>query len=620
MNDEARHDSGAHYTSEKNILKLIHPLFLDDLWAEFEKIKAYTSEIRRERLAAFHAKLSKLKFFDPACGCGNFLVISYRELRLLEMEVIKELLGDAQLLDVDQYIKINVNQFYGIEIEEFPAKIAQTALWLMDHQMNMQIREQFGQYFMRIPLKASATIVNGNALSLDWTAIAPPAELSYILGNPPFLGARIMSKEQKNELEQIFGGLKNSNNLDYVCCWYKKAAQYIRGTEIECAFVSTNSICQGEQVPILWQNLMNQHGIKLNFAHQTFKWSNEARGKAAVYCVIIGFSLADRKSKKLYQYATVAGEPAETAAGQLNAYLIDAPLIFIEKAQRPLCKVSEMVFGSMPNDGGHFLLDEAEKNALIEKEPAISEFIRPFLGADEFINGIKRHCIWLKGASPAKYGHSKEILERIAAVKAHRAGSTRGATQKLADFPMLFGEIRQPDTDYLLIPRVSSEKRDYIPIGFIDKNTVAGDSTQIIPNATLYEFGVLTSAMHMAWVRCVCGRLEMRYRYSASIVYNNFPWPVPSDKQKKALESAAKGVLDARSQYFDSNYAELYNPLSMPPELRLAHNRLDKAVEAAYGRAFADDGQRAACLFELYQKLSGELFAETKKRGKGRKA
>ncbi|MDR0597915.1 MAG: N-6 DNA methylase [Treponema sp.] len=619
MNDEERHDLGAHYTSEQNILKVIHPLFLDDLWDEFNKIKIQNPGTKKHNLALFHAKLCRLKFLDPACGCGNFLVISYRELRLLEIEIIKEILKGEQVIDIEIMIRVNVDQFYGIEIEEFPVRIAQTALWLMDHLMNNQASAAFGKYIVRIPLRASATIVNANSLTTDWESIVPKNGLSYILGNPPFLGARIMSKEQKMEVNQIFEGMKDNSNLDYVTCWYKKAAHYIKGTNIEVAFVSTNSICQGEQVPILWPELINKHGIRINFAHQTFKWSNEARGKAAVYCVIIGFSLNDRKEKRLYHYASVTDDPTETTVSRINAYLINAPVIYIQKATKPICKVSEMVFGNMPNDGGNFLLTEEEKNQLLEKEPDIKELIRPFLGADEFINSIPKYCIWLNGISPAKYQKSKEIQRRISEVRNLRTNSAREATRKLADLPMLFGEIRQPDTDYLLIPRVSSEKRRYIPIGFFTADIIAGDTTLVIPNATLYEFGVITSTMHMAWTRYVCGRLKSDYRYSASIVYNNFPWPNPTDNQKSAIETSAQSVLDVRKKYPELSLAMLYDSNTMAPELVKAHQKLDKAVENAYGRKFDDDSRRVAYLFELYQKLTGDLFKDEKKRGKGRK-
>ena len=620
MNDEERRDIGAHYTSEENILKIIRPLFLDGLREEFGKIKKLSPASRRERLTKFHDKLASLKFLDPSCGCGNFLVVSYRELRLLELDVLELLLGIERFLDVGTQIKLNVNQFYGIEIEEFPAQIAQVALWLVDHQMNLLVRERFGEYFARIPLTTAPSIRHANAMTIDWESVIPKTELSYILGNPPFLGARVMNKRQKSEVGAVFGGVKDNGNLDYVTCWYKRAAEYIQGTKIEVAFVSTNSICQGEQVPILWAELMNRHGIKINFAHQTFKWSNEARGKAAVYCVIIGFALADRNAKKIFQYATITGEPAETVVKQINAYLVDAPSLFIPKRNKPICGVSEMLFGNMSNDRGYFSLTEEEKEAIIKESPKARDAIRVFMGADEFINDIPRYCIWLKDVSPAVFEKSKTILNRIKNVREARMASSREATRKLSEFPTLFGEIRQPDTDYLLIPRVSSERRKYIPIGFLDKNVIAGDSTMVVPNATPYEFGVLTSSMHMAWVRHVCGRLKSDYRYSASIVYNNFPWPSPTPKQKGAIETAAQGVLDARSKHPGLSLAKLYDSNTMPPALTKAHQKLDKAVEASYGRAFGDDSQRAAFLFELYQKLAEALFAEEKKRGKGRKA
>ncbi|MDR3273416.1 MAG: class I SAM-dependent DNA methyltransferase, partial [Flavobacteriaceae bacterium] len=595
-------------------------LFLDGLWDELNKIKSFTSDVRKSRLEEFHNKIAALKFLDPACGCGNFLVISYRELRLLEIEVIKELLrGGEKLLDIEQYIKVNVDQFYGIEILEFPCRVAQTALWLMDHLMNLQIRDEFGQYYIRIPLRTSPSINNQNALPLDWETIVPKTELSYILGNPPFLGYSVMSRVQKAEVENVFENMKNCGTLDYVTAWYKKAAQYIQGTEIEVAFVSTNSICQGEQVPALWPGLINKYGIKINFAHNTFKWRNEARGKAAVYCVIIGFSMNDRTTKKLYHYATITSEPVESMVYQINAYLIEAPMIFIERREEPICKVSHMLKGSSPTDDGNFFLTEKEKNDLLEKDKSLSKTIRPFIGAKEYINKIPRYCIWLKNISPEKYNHSKEIKDRIVKIRQFREKSNRAATLKYANFPSLFSEIRQPNTDYILIPRHSSENRKYIPIGFVSKNVICGDSNMFIPNATLYEFGVITSTMHMAWMRYVCGRLEMRYRYSNVIVYNNFPWPSPTEKQKETIENLAQGVLDARKIFPKLTYADLYNINTAPPDLTKAHQKLDKAVEKAYGREFDDDTQRVAYLFELYQKLSGELFKDEKKRGKGRK-
>jgi len=617
MNDDERHDIGAHYTSEENILKVIRPLFLDGLREEFAKIKKLSPRSQRERLVKFHDKLASLKFLDPSCGCGNFLVISYRELRLLELEVLELLLGADRYFDVGTQIKLNVNQFYGIEIEEFPAQIAQVALWLVDHQMNLLVRERFGEYFARIPLTTAPSIHHANAMTIDWESVISKIELSYILGNPPFLGSRVMSKRQKSEVVSVFSGVKDNGNLDYVTCWYKRAAEYIQGTEIEVAFVSTNSICQGLQVPILWVDLMNRHDVKINFAHQTFKWNNEARGKAAVYCVIVGFGLADRSAKKIYQYATVTGEPAETLARQVNAYLVDADNIFIERRTSPLCDVPEMKFGSMAADGGHLLFSPQEKVAFLQKEPGAEPWFRRIVGSDEFINNKERWCLWLVDLTPAELRKLKSVKNRVSKVKIVREESARPF---LADIPHLFAQIAQPkEGNYIVVPQVSSEKRKFIPMGFLSTETIASNLVNIIPNATMYHFGVLTSTMHMAWTRYVCGRLEMRYRYSKDIVYNNFPWPTPTEKQKTEIEKVAGNVLDARAKFPNSSLADLYDPVAMPLALAKAHQKLDKAVEASYGRTFDDDGQRVAFLFELYQKLAGELFVEEKKRGKRRK-
>jgi hypothetical protein len=620
MKDDERHDIGAHYTSEKNILKLIHPLFLDDLWAEFEKIKAFTSEIRKERLTEFHTKLSKLTFLDPACGCGNFLVISYRELRLLEMNVIKELLGDTQLLDVDLYIKINVNQFYGIEIEEFPAKIAQTALWLMDHQMNMQVREQFGQYFRRIPLKASATIVNGNALTLDWESIVKPAELSYILGNPPFLGKKYQTPEQKSDIHRVLAEVSSGNSLDFVTCWYLLAAQYIqKNPAIEVAFVSTNSITQGEQVAILWQHIFNRYGVFINFAHNTFKWSNEAKGVAAVYCVIIGFSKQDKPIKKLFTYADIKGDATEMTVKHINGYLTDGPDVWIASRTNPLSKVPSMVAGNKPVDYNHLKIEGADYQAFIEKDPLAKNYIKRMIGADEFINNLERYCLWLVDCPPEELRKMPEVMKRVEACREARLKSVDSGAQNLADTPTVFRETMNP-ASYLVIPGVSSERRKYIPIGFCDADTIPVMGILIVPEASIYHFGVLTSTMHMAWMRAVCGRLKSDYRYSKDIVYNNFPWPTPTEDQKHTIETTAQAILDARTLFPKSSLADLYDPTTMPPELTKAHKTLDAAVEKAYGREFAGEPERVAHLFELYQQLSGELaFAAPKKRGKGRK-
>jgi hypothetical protein len=617
MNDAERHDIGAHYTSEENILKLIHPLFLDSLWEEFNKIKDLSPSLRQARLTEFHNKIAELKFLDPACGCGNFLAISYRELRLLELEILKLSLGSNQVLDVSHEIKVNVDQFYGIEIEEFPSQIAQVAMWLTDHQMNMMVREDFGQYFARIPLISTASIHCTNSLTVDWESIVPKNELSYILGNPPFLGASVMNIKQKKEVETIFNHLKGCNSLDYVTCWYKKALEYIKGTLIEVAFVSTNSICQGEQVPILWPELINKHNIKLNFAHQTFKWSNEARGKAAVFCIIIGFSLADRKVKKIYHYATVKGNAVESIVSRINSYLVDADPVIIQKRTEPLSTVPKMVYGSKPTDGGHFLFTEEEKDDFLKIEPKAAPYIKPFVGSYEFINNVKRYCLWLVGIEPAVLRSLPRVLERVEKVKQMRLASTSTTTRNSADRATLFFTVAQPNTDYLIIPKTSSERRLYIPIGFMDKKVIASCECSIAPGSTRYHFGILTSTMHMVWVRRLCGRLKSDYRYSPSIVYNTFPWPIPDTKQQSAIEEAAQNILDIRDSFPNSNLADLYDPLTMPPELLKAHQKLDKAVEQAYGKTFTDDAARVAYLFELYQKMTGELFTtEKKKRGK----
>jgi len=607
MNKEERHALGAHYTSEENILKLIHPLFLDELWERFEKAKKLGSRAKATQLNDLHDHIARLKFLDPACGCGNFLVVAYRELRLLELAIIEELKSsEQQVLDVGEYIKVNVNQFYGIELEEFPSQIAQTAMWLIDHQMNRLVAERFGQYFVRIPLKEAANIMQGNALTTDWEIIVPKTELNYILGNPPFLGARRMSKEQKCEMKEIFKGSKQLGDLDYVCAWYKKTCDYIQSTNIRCAFVSTNSICQGQQVPVLWKELF-ENGIHINFAHQTFKWSNEARGKAAVYCIIVGFSLQDEKNKTLFIYEDVKGEPKAIKPKQINAYLMDSDAVFIESRSDAItANMPAMVFGSMPNDGGHLIMEENEYEEFIKTEPEAKKFIRKFLGAEEFINNKKRYCLWLVGAKPEELRECPLIMERIAKVKEHREKSKREATRKLSRFPSLFGEIRHPkDGNYLLIPAVSSERRDYIPMGFIDSSNISSDANLIIPHATLYHFGILTSQMHMAWMRAVGGRLELRYRYSKDVVYNNFPFPEATKAEQEAIAQKAQAVLDARSLYPESTLADLYNPLTMPKELTLAHKALDVAVDRLYRKTpFKDEAERVTFLFEMYKKIT----------------
>ena len=612
MNAEERRALGAHYTSERNILKLINPLFMDGLREEFESIQHDKSNRKASRLQAFHKKLTELNFLDPACGCGNFLVVAYRELRRLELSVIAErekleASGTGWMLSANDVCLVNVNQFYGIEIEEFPAQIAQVAMWLMDHQMNIEVGNYFGEAFARIPLTASATIVCGNALQLDWESVVPKDKLSYILGNPPFIGARMMDQgsPQKKEVEQLFGDIKDVQDLDYVTCWYKKSARYIQDTQIEVAFVSTNSICQGAQVPILWGVLLKEHGIKLNFAHQTFKWNNEARGKAAVYCVIVGFSLNERKVKQLYSYPDIQGEPMEKQVDSISPYLHAGACIYVEAQKKPLCNVPEMKFGSQPRDGGLFVLTPQEREEILTQEPELDAVIRPFIGAEEFIKGKSRYCIWLHNEPFSTIRNSKILKERIAAVESFRLSSKAKTTQGYAKVPALFAQIAHPYSDYLIIPSVSSENRLYIPIGFLTERSIASNAVQIIPNATLYHFGVLTSSMHMAWMRTVAGRLKSDYRYSKEIVYNTFPWPECGEKERNAIDAAAAAVLAEREKLAGSSLAELYDPVWMKTTpLYKAHLKLDSAVEKAYGRKFADDAERVAFLFEKYTELT----------------
>jgi hypothetical protein len=633
MDKTARRNLGAHYTSEENILKLIKPLFLDALWAEFDKVKR-----QRNKLFEFHKKLRGLTFFDPACGCGNFLVIAYRELRLLELEILRASLAlerefKQSLIDIFQLLSIDVDQFHGIEIEEFPAQIAQVALWLADHQMNLKVSEEFGMYFARIPLKTSPHIVHGNALTLDWNTVLPAERCSYIMGNPPFVGAKFMDDAQRADARAVFAGIDNAGLLDFVAAWYVKAARYIAGQPTRCAFVSTNSITQGEQVGVLWGWLLNQ-GVKIHFAHRTFSWNNEARGKAAVHCVIVGFGLSDVAEKTIYEYADIKGEPHALPAANINPYLVDAPDVVLHKRGKPIIDIPEMKFGNQPIDGGNLILTPEERETLVRAEPDTVPFVRLFLGADEFINGAERYCLWLKDAPPTLLRNSPFIRQRLEAVRNFRLESKRDATRELATTPAQFAFISHPDTPYLLFPSVSSERRDYIPLGFMPAETIASNLCLIVPHATFYHFGVLTSAMHMAWVRSVCGRLKSDYRYSAGIVYNNFPWPDGSPSPQPSplkgegakagpnpIEAAAQAVLDARAQFPGATLADLYDPLTMPPALLKAHQKLDAAVDKGYGKSgFKSDAERVAFLFARYQELTSLLPIAAVKRSRNKPA
>jgi hypothetical protein len=624
MNPKERRNLGAHYTSEKNILKLIKGLFLDELWEEFNKVKTDA-----RKLDKFHSKIATLQFLDPACGCGNFLIITYRELRLLEMEIIKTAQKGQQVTDIEALVNIDVDKFYGIEIEDHAVQIATVAMWLMDHQMNQKVSSEFGDYMKRIPLRKSASIVKANALRLDWDKLIPvlPFEketptFNYILGNPPFIGSKLMTEEARNELKLLFHSTKGAGVLDYVTGWYVKAAMYMKQSKItKAAFVSTNSISQGEQVGILWGELFSNFDIKIHFAHRTFKWNNEASGVAAVYCVIIGFANFESSNKKIFEYSTVNSDPHEVLAKNINPYLVDAKTVIITSRQNPISNVPQMNFGNMPLDGGNLLLTDVEKNNLILKYPRLDKFIKKLISAKEYINNENRWCIWLKDASPEEIKSNSELLERIEKVKEFRLNSVAPSTRKFATTPMQFRDTYNP-SNFILIPSTSSENRKYIPFGFFKNGEIANNSCHIIANGNLFHFGILTSEMHMAWVRYICGRLESRFRYSKDIVYNNYPWPEsPTEKQKQAVELAAQKVLDVRAEFPNSSLADLYDPLTMPPALVKAHQALDKAVDQCYrSQPFISETARIEYLFELYDKYTSGLFAgEGKKKNQKRK-
>ena len=628
-NSKKRREFGAHYTSEENILKVINPLFMDDLRKEFAKCGKSAT-----KLGAFHNRLAALNFFDPACGCGNFLVIAYRELRLLELEVIQKLFGNdlTAQLDVDTLIRCNVDQFHGIEIDDSAAQIATVALWLTDHQMNIKV-QSLGLYYHRIPLVKKANIVCANALRIDWNDVIPAEKCSFVMGNPPFVGSTYQSKEQKSDCAEVFKGMKGAGVLDLVAAWHITAARYIQANpKIPVAFVSTNSLTQGGQVALLWTELLKLN-IKLHFAHRTFRWSNEGKGVAAVHCVIMGFiscrDAINRVSRvcRLFDYGDdIAGVPIEIQAKEINPYLVDAPTVLIEKRRKPLCvDAPEMTNGNKPTDGGHLFLSQEEADVISQVDPIAAKYIRRFLGSEEFINNLSRYCLWLKKSTAQDRKSSPEIQRRMEGVKAMRLASPKLPTKKLAETPYLFGEIRQTDQPYLAIPEVSSENRTYIPIGYLT-NEVASNKLYMIPNANLYYFGTLTSHMHNAWMRTVCGRLKSDYSYSNTIVYNNFPWPQTINLTQQAkIETAAQLVLDARTaeenrcaeQGQKCSLATLYAAGNMPTDLLKAHAQLDKAVDAAYGyKGGKDDAARVAFLFEQYQKLIALPQAEVTKEPK----
>ena len=619
MDAKARRQIGAHYTSERDILKLIGSLFLDDLRAEFQSIRQDP-----RRLETFHRKLGQLKLLDPACGCGNFLVLGYRELRRLEMEVLVARFGDKQEeVQLWPESRVNVTQLYGIEIAEWPARIAEVALWLMDHQMNQELAGRFGGSRATLPLVRTPNIRIANALRLDWNELLPAGECSYVLGNPPFVGAKFQTDSQRGDMQAVAGDVNNMGLLDFVCGWYFKSADYTRGTDTLCAFVSTNSITQGEQVGTLWLPLFRR-GIKIHFGHRTFVWASEAKGKAHVHVVIVGFGHSNPPNKRIYDYELGAAQPTVTTARNISPYLIDGPDNAVTNRSKPLCDVPEIGIGNKPIDDGNYLFAIEEKNQFIKVEPESRKWFRRWLGSDEFLNGWERWCLWIGDCPAGELRAMPEVIKRIEAVRQFRLASSSESTRKLALTPTRFHVENMPDRPYLVIPNVSSERRPYIPIGFISSRILASNLLGVISTATLYHFGILSSGMHMAWVRQICGRLESRYRYSNKLVYNNYPWPPEAtDKQKAKVEELARRILDVRIECGDGragflpasgsgstpcSLADLYDPLTMPAPLAKAHQQLDTAVDRCYRTTpFASDRQRFEYLFALYERLTAPL-------------
>ncbi|CAN5818407.1 class I SAM-dependent DNA methyltransferase [soil metagenome] len=633
-----RRKIGAHYTSEKNILKCLRPVLIDPLRTEFARA---TTEAALERLLA---RIAGMAVLDPACGCGNFLVIAYRELRQVEIDIWRRLRdlrkrGDERMLSVEFMKGLDVEAMYGIEVEDFPCEVARTALYIMDHMMSMKASEEFYEDFVRLPLKSAPHIVRGNALRTNWGKVAPLDKLAAIVGNPPFIGKAMRNDEQAEDMDAVFGDWDKHAELDYVAAWYVKAAEFIKGTNVPVAFVSTNSITQGEQVSILWPRLV-QRGIRIAFAHRTFKWTNDAPGAAAVHCVIIGFGYATPGKCLLFDYETPKSEPQVREVKRINPYLVDYEDVFVYPRRKPICAVPEIKFGNMPNEAkprpkelegkytqaeiaertkDQLLLTTEERDALLEVEPGAAKWIRRIYGSEEFINGIDRWCLWLVDATASELKAMPHVMRRVQVVKTNRLGSKREQTRELAKTPWLFGEIRQPDGSYLLIPSVSSEGRPLIPMGFMPPEVIASNLALMVPNADTYHFGILQSTMHMAWVRQVCGRIKSDYRYSNEIVYNNFPWPAaPTDKQQAAVRAAAQALLDARAAQKGQTLAALYDAEVMPVPIRKAHAALDKAVDLCYRpQPFDTELSRVRFLFERYAELSAagqlNLLGPTKK-------
>lgn len=597
LNPETRRSGGMHYTSIENIHKVIDPLFLDDLRKEFEEARAVQVKRTKEnKLRALQEKMAGLKFLDPACGSGNFLTETYISLRRIENEILGELFGGQITLGYTGIspIKIHISQFYGIEINDFAVTVAKTALWIAESQMMKETEDILLMDLTFLPLKTNANIVEGNALRLDWNTVVDKRDLSYIMGNPPFVGARLMSADQKKDIDLIFHGWKNAGNLDYVASWFKKAADLMKGTSIRAALVSTNSVCQGETVANLWKPLF-ESGVHIDFAHRTFRWDSEAKSKAHVHCVIVGFSIAPNGKKK----QIFSNEKIEYA-NNINAYLVDADNIFVESRNKPICDIPNIGIGNKPIDGGNYLFTDEEKVAFVKKEPDSEKWFMPWYGSQEFINRSPRWCLWLGNCPPNELRKMPECMKRVEAVQQFRLSSTSAGTVKLADKPTRFHVENMPAGTYVVIPEVSSERRRYVPIGFMTPDILCSNLVKIVPDATLFHFGILTSNIHMAWMRAVCGRLKSDYRYSKDVVYNNFPWPKLTDEQKSKIEKTAQTILDARALYPDSSLADLYDPLTMPPELRRAHQENDKAVMQAYGFDVKNTSE-AECVAKLMQ-------------------
>lgn len=630
MEPRERRQIGAHYTSERDILKVVHSLFLDDLRAEFQSIKATRATSRRKRLEEFQQKLRQLRFLDPACGCGNFLVVTYRELRDLELDLLKELFGrqtELTLDDINRLSQVDVDQFFGIEIGEWPARIAEVALWLMDHQMNLKLSEAFGQLYQRLPLKKSPHIRCANALRTDWKELLPPAQCSYILGNPPFVGAKYQTDEQRSDMDFVAGAIKNSGLLDYVTGWYFKAAEYIQNTKIVTGFVSTNSITQGEQAGVIWEPLFQQFHISIHFAHRTFPWESEARGKAHVHVVIIGFGAFESAVKRISD--TEQGRLTTVEVRNISPYLVEGPNLAISNRSEPLCDVPSIGIGNKPIDGGYYLFTPEDKAAFLKTEPEAKKYFRRWYGSAEFVKGIERWCLWLGDCPPDKLRQMPQCIRIVQLVAQYRRGEIppkgkpvsdkntdrNKQTVLLANTPTKFHVENMPHSGFLVIPETGSEKRHYLPVGFMTpKDGICSNLVKIMPNATLFHFGILSSTMHLAWMHLIGGRMKSDPRYSVKLVYNNFPWPQQvSDKHHKAVEDKAQAVLDTRALFPEATLADLYDPLTMPAPLVKAHDALDRAVDRCYReKPFENDRQRVEFLFALYEQLTAPLLPVSK--------